>query len=726
MIVTPKSVLAAISSCSGYSYPPSAQPNTEDVQFDFTITNNDSSNTIRWFKVTKPLSEMTIDVLSGFGWTKIADGDSAVYSGGTIPPGESFNFAIIMDIASANGTNNWGITASDNTSGTDPVSCPGDLALSVSLSGTDTTPPELANVTVSEIRSNSAKISWDTNEAANTLIRYDVNSNMDAYPFSYSDPNLVTSHSGTITTGIAAGVTYYVSVCSTDGGGNQTCSSEFSFTAATSSTTSTTATPVAISTVTTTTVTQTLPTVQKDKTAPKVNVETDLSLPFSEAPEITGRVVDNKNVINIEYSTDAGQNWLPVDFTTGIGSELATFTFTPNIVSDGNYELRIRASDLEGNVSKSVSKTLVIDRLPPMIGGNLFSLGPMVLTPVDNGEITTILGLELNFTASAVGGPIKIQLETENKTFDLKYQAETGLWTGRIGFDRVGRYKLIAKSEDGAGNITEREINSIEVVESGRVKSELSKKINNGKVYVYVRDPETQFWSLWDGKSFGQNNPSVVEDDGSYQFFLPSGTYYMAINSSGSGKITSQIFNLDEPTPFNAEFTLKSPPKIGIGFLSIPLPSIFGEKAEVNFKKADEGSGRSMLIGKTIEEFYLTSTNGDFDSNTMLGKNYVLSMINTWSPPAVEQLSVLNEVYNQADIPLVVVSNQETLSKVRVFTRKAEYRLPVVVDTDGMLVEPLGINSLPMHLFIDRNGRIKYAATGVLNADEISQIFVDN
>jgi peptidoglycan/xylan/chitin deacetylase (PgdA/CDA1 family) len=91
----------------------------------------------------------------------------------------------------------------------------------------DTTPPVITNVTASDITSNSATITWDTDEPADSLVKYGTTSG--SYTDSKYDSTLVTSHSVT-PTGLTASTTYYYVVSSTDPSGNTSESSEHSFT----------------------------------------------------------------------------------------------------------------------------------------------------------------------------------------------------------------------------------------------------------------------------------------------------------------------------------------------------------------------------------------------------------------------------------------------------------------------------------------------------------------
>ncbi|MBK5226454.1 MAG: DNRLRE domain-containing protein [Thermoleophilia bacterium] len=85
-------------------------------------------------------------------------------------------------------------------------------------------------VTASLINSNSSTISWTTDEGSNSQVRYGTSSG--SYINSTTlDPTMVTSHSQALS-GLQPSTTYYYQVLSTDNGGNQSISAEYSFTTA--------------------------------------------------------------------------------------------------------------------------------------------------------------------------------------------------------------------------------------------------------------------------------------------------------------------------------------------------------------------------------------------------------------------------------------------------------------------------------------------------------------
>ena len=91
----------------------------------------------------------------------------------------------------------------------------------------DTTPPVITNVNSAKITSNSATITWDTDEPADSWVKYGTESGN--HNSEVDDPAGVTAHSVVIT-GLQPSRDYYYVVNSTDPSGNSNQSAEYTFT----------------------------------------------------------------------------------------------------------------------------------------------------------------------------------------------------------------------------------------------------------------------------------------------------------------------------------------------------------------------------------------------------------------------------------------------------------------------------------------------------------------
>ncbi|MEA2051819.1 MAG: fibronectin type III domain-containing protein [Euryarchaeota archaeon] len=90
----------------------------------------------------------------------------------------------------------------------------------------DTIPPIITDISIINLVNNSAKVTWITDEFADSVLKYGMNST--AYTETCKDELFVKEHEITLT-GLSLDTTYYFVVNSTDQSGNSAESSEYSF-----------------------------------------------------------------------------------------------------------------------------------------------------------------------------------------------------------------------------------------------------------------------------------------------------------------------------------------------------------------------------------------------------------------------------------------------------------------------------------------------------------------
>ena len=693
--------------------------------FTYTVNNTGDTNIV-YVKIERPSANFTLAKISDpSGWSMSANTSQAELSGSSISPGGSLQFQLRVvagDTEAAAAGWTMTIYGDDFTTCTEASAG----AFQTAISGTaDVTAPVIDQVTVKNITSSSADISWTTNEAADTYIEYDTS-------LSYANSNnninasLVTTHSISLT-GLTANTTYYYFVRSTDDAGNIAFDGDFNFTTSAATTTTTvvsTPTPTPSTTTTTTTASPTPTPKATDSIRPNISLTTSFTEPFEQAPLIEGTASDNNTLTNIDYSIDGGLNWQPVDGIEEPNSSSTTFSFTPVITEDGNYNIRARAIDNFNNTGETDDYVLILDRLPPEVGGNVIALGPHPLKPNANGAIISMVNLAQKITLSTVGGATSVDLFANDRMFSLGRSAETGLWSGTLNFTSPGIYQLSTRAIDGAGNETERNLNPVIVVRSGQItRAGTDDRITDGTVELYYQDPAAKVWTLWDAEAFGQQNPQKLSEMGEYQYFVPPGTYYLKVKSKGLATLTSRIFSVSDSTPINADFQLKPGKRITIGPFTFTLPDF------LNFDKADltitappsiVNSQFETIMEGQLPLFTLPSTeNEDFEASSLIGQPAVITLFSSWAPAGVEQVSLIADALKNLEINGALVAVQENPSKVAIFKRRGNYDVPIIVDRDGTLVADYHFTSIPTHYFVDRGGDIKKVVTGVLTADEV-------
>lgn len=725
---------ADLSSCSVNISPQSVSPGSDNY-FVFGLNDTDA-NSINWIHIISPGGQyFTVESASAYQWQGATTADDATFTEGSMNSGGSENFSVEA-LTGGNTTSSpvdWQVQASDDPGGADPITCSGDLSVSIVQPPTQI---NISNVGVTDVSSSSATVTWTTDAASTSQVDYGLDSNYGSN--SDTDNSLVTSHTVTLNN-LESNTGYHFQVVSTtpDGGyansgdntlltavqdntpaGSNPSSSSSSSSSNSSSGGSSSGSPIGI------TITN-----PADKTPPTIAF-TNLSATrvFKTAPTMTGQAGDNIAVQRVEYSTDGGQDWLPVDSAPSPNTAQTTFSFTPLNLDDGTYKIMARAIDDGGNITNTPIVTIVIDRLPPTIGGNLLSFGPQVLVPSSGGVITSLAGVDQRVTLSAVGGPTNISLVAQKagsknpvQVFNLTESPDTLLWSGIVSIKNPGEYHLVSNGVDGAGIKTTQVVSVINIIGDPRVYSQRTHKSVEATVSLYYLDPDSNSWVIWDGSSYGEANPQTTDNHGDFKLFIPPGTYYLRASAPGYETLISSIFKTNQSEPLTTSLALKPHYELPLGLLHISLPTLAIQNVNLS-TPASSGSATSHsgLIGKPLPDFSLTETNGTtVHAADLLGRPTLITLGATWSPTMSEQLAILEKLQANPNLNIIPVALQQSSGQVQAYTSIAGLDLNWLVDPDSTLSPAYGSPNLPTQYFVDRNGIVRQVYVGVLSQSQI-------
>jgi hypothetical protein len=707
-------VRAEIENCSASVRPNTVTRNTTGNQFIFTITNSDSVSYNR-IKITRP-NDTLWEITGGDSgsWSPSWGNNDITFSSSSLASSTQAEFSVYANVADSTADSTaWGVGVSEDD-GSSFHSCSGSLGTAI-VEPTSDQPAVISDVVLSDLGSSSVKITWTTNEATTSIVEYGLTND---YGSTKSNTEMSASHSLTID-GLSVSTIYHFIVEGVDSGGNSSDSGDQTFTTAARGTTTTTTTTVTI--IKTTTPTPT-PTPIPDRTPPTISINTNFEKPFKKSPEISGRAFDASGVTAVDYSLDDGKNWLPVDASLAADRQSLDFKFTPAIFEDGNFNLKIKAKDSEGNIGRSNTYVLIVDRLPPQVGGVIYSMGPQLLIPNKEGVIFALSKNVIKVTVSAVGGPTEVNILADNKKFSLIKNHGNGLWSKNISFEKAGTYTLVVKAVDGAKNETERQLNKIVILGNGKIIDDTS-PVASGKVTLWVFDDQTNRFVVWEGASYGQENPHKLTKDGEYGFFAPYGKYYLEVKSYGYKTLRTEIFSLNVGTPIAAKLNLEKSSQIHVGLFALTLPdfSVSTRSISVNFPVAfSETDFKNKAVGEDFPNVDLFLGERSVPSVSFRNKPAVFTFLSTWSPYSFQQLEFLDELSSDnSGINMIPVISQESLTSAIVFSKRGKYSLPIYSDPDGLLVKPLNLSFLPTSVFVDEEGIVRKVKVGILTKKEL-------
>jgi peroxiredoxin len=130
-------------------------------------------------------------------------------------------------------------------------------------------------------------------------------------------------------------------------------------------------------------------------------------------------------------------------------------------------------------------------------------------------------------------------------------------------------------------------------------------------------------------------------------------------------------------------------------------------------------------VGSLAPEFNLQTLDGQsVQLSTLRGKNVLLSYWVTWCIPCMEELPVLNRIYQEYQSQeLVILSvngiQQDELDKVMATISEQGISMPVALDQGDALYNNYWVRFLPTSFFIDETGVIRHIQLGSLSEENL-------
>ncbi len=121
------------------------------------------------------------------------------------------------------------------------------------------------------------------------------------------------------------------------------------------------------------------------------------------------------------------------------------------------------------------------------------------------------------------------------------------------------------------------------------------------------------------------------------------------------------------------------------------------------------------MIGEKGEEVKLS----DF-----FGKPIVLNMWASWCSPCKNEMPYFEEAFKENEDVQFIMLNMtagDNKKDAENFVESEGYTFPVFYDTTGEAATVYGASSLPMTIFIDKNGDLVTYAVGAMNKEQLNQ-----
>jgi len=425
-----------------------------------------------------------------------------------------------------------------------------------------------------------------------------------------------------------------------------------------------------------------------------------------------------------ELSWDGGNTWQKMDQT---GNKFSLLLPT---LDDANYQVIARAYDTVGMMGTSSTKTLVVDTIPPMIGGAQYGFESKIIHPSSTGMVDLAANTQSQLVVSMKGGVTTATISDGLQFFPFTQIVGTNLWLTNLNFKTFGPRQLTLTARDGADNQTTREIETVMVHEPGRIIRQTDgQPIANSSVTLYYYQAKTKQWRIWDGAAFGEQNPQTTEKDGTFNFMVPAGRYYLEIDAPGYKKLLSQIVDWDETTIINPVFKLQSVPSFSLtlpywGKMLVSLPTIVPDSSPLILATETipkQQNRKTLYPGTVSPNLTLSDINGgEISLSAFRGQRLWLTVFAPWSAESQEQASVLSA--SAKNLPngtkMLGVGLQTTGPEMQTFIKRGSYDFPIVIDPIGEMASLYGITLLPTHYFLDSRGVVVEVYVGMLSQSQ--------
>ena len=136
---------------------------------------------------------------------------------------------------------------------------------------------------------------------------------------------------------------------------------------------------------------------------------------------------------------------------------------------------------------------------------------------------------------------------------------------------------------------------------------------------------------------------------------------------------------------------------------------------------------RSDLLDKRLQ-FTVETESGERVSpadSTFAGKPMVINFWAIWCPPCKAELPDFQEVYDayKDKVHFLFINElqwrNDTIASVRAFMETNGYDFPVYYDVRGEAGTACNVDSIPLTLFIDKDGKVAYAYNSMMNKAQI-------
>ncbi len=133
---------------------------------------------------------------------------------------------------------------------------------------------------------------------------------------------------------------------------------------------------------------------------------------------------------------------------------------------------------------------------------------------------------------------------------------------------------------------------------------------------------------------------------------------------------------------------------------------------------------------RTADDFTVLDMSGNkVKLSDKFGKPIVINFWATWCAPCKSELAAFNKLSTEnGDVEFLMVNltdgQRDTVNSVKKFIADAGYTLPVYFDTSSAAANSYKVSSIPMTVFIEKNGAVTDSHLGAMS-EAVLQKYID-
>jgi len=254
----------------------------------------------------------------------------------------------------------------------------------------------------------------------------------------------------------------------------------------------------------------------------------------------------------LSVGSDEKKEWYTGLITKGYLRKNAYFSIkSPTTLSDGSYEVSVRAVDAAGNTSVESTQKITVDTTPPRVGSFTATINGTQLSPDKDGNIDAYADTDLSLGVSLEDDTASSSLTMQGETYPLMLDIVSGLWVGTVHLKGEGIAPVTISAVDKLGNaIKDVRLGQISVVSPGKVLVQDGDSLEPlAGVHIVVSELDQE-----SGRYETMATDTETGADGAYIYILTQGSYKLVMREAGYRTVERDIV-LNRPTLVHESFT---------------------------------------------------------------------------------------------------------------------------------------------------------------------------